>query len=508
MAVRARGRSASVAILRKRDFSGGLNVRDAASALADNEAPDAWNVTLDERGGVGKRLGFEKWNTTAFGVAGDLVKLLFFWEAGQALITQAGASLYKEQGGTAFKTFTTAARVGLADFQGRLYMIHPVDGLFHYDGTTVTAVSDPDAPKGDVLAPWQTKLYSAGNPTNAPRVSWSAIGDGAVWAAADWVDLREKDGEKVVALAGASGIDISGRQGLLAFKRESTYRIHDSATGAYATLDTSIGAGSAVAAENVSGRTVTVSEHGIYWTDGLSAMREASARVRPLFTPGRLNFAQLDLFACGREGDRVRISVPQAGQTKNDLAFEYHPDQGWIVPGSNAMACYAVYGKDSEYTVGGHPSTDGRVYRLNKTGSDDGAAIASRFQSRWFEPADGILASLLRIRLHGRGAFNLYVRKDYAVTGGDLRAVAISAAPPKYDAGLKYDAGHKYGPSRTQEFDDVHSLGTCKAFSLRIEETSALLGTGQQLLGQGATPEVGAWSLYGFDLNFVPLGLA
>src|SRR5262245_66574864 len=39
------------------DFSGGTNLRDAPSELAENETPLARNVTLDERGGAEKRLG-------------------------------------------------------------------------------------------------------------------------------------------------------------------------------------------------------------------------------------------------------------------------------------------------------------------------------------------------------------------------------------------------------------------------------------------------------------------
>src|SRR5215467_8456287 len=79
--------------LQFRDFSGGLNVRDAASQLAENESPADSNVTLDERGGVAKRLGFVKYNTNAFNAS--LVSNVFYWSSGQNLITQAGTELFK-----------------------------------------------------------------------------------------------------------------------------------------------------------------------------------------------------------------------------------------------------------------------------------------------------------------------------------------------------------------------------------------------------------------------------
>src|SRR5262249_14066079 len=146
--------------------------------------------------------------------------------------------------------------------------IHPVDGLFTSpDGVTWTAVADPDAPKGNALYPFQNKLFCAGNPTNGARVTWSAAGDPTSFSATDFNDLREKDNEAVVALGGASGIDIQGRQGLLAFKRRSTYRIFDAATGEYSTVDTTVGAASAISVVSLSQQTYAISERGVYFTD-------------------------------------------------------------------------------------------------------------------------------------------------------------------------------------------------------------------------------------------------
>lgn len=503
--------AAGPSILRIRDASGGLNLRDAQVSLAPNESPDTWNCTMDERGAVGKRLGYEKQNPSAYG--GGLAKNEFYWESGQVLITQAGAKLYKDNSTTEFKTFTTSARCGFADFlipgpANVLYFIHPIDGVFYYDGTTVTAVADPDAPKGDVLFPWQGKLFVAGNPGTGigSRLSWSAIVDGTAWAAADYNDLREKDGEKLVCLKGTAGETVAaGDAGLLVFKNESSYRVNDSATGAYVTLDTAVGAASALSAVSVGGRTYVVSQAGIFSTDGLSPMREESERLRPLFTPGRLNFAQLALFAAGTVNGRCYFSVPQAAATANNLAFELHPKQGWIVPRSDAMSCYATYGKNDEYLVGGSPSVTGQVYRLLKTGGDDGATIASRWQSRWFEPNDGLLTSMLVMQILGRteGEADLTIRKDYDASGGETRTLDIGAAIGSWDTGLLWDDGHLWGPTKIQEYQKVHSLGTCRAFSLIVEETSALVGTGTQYLQQGTAPEVGSWAVFGFDVKHV-----
>jgi hypothetical protein len=67
------------------DFSGGLNVRDAATELSENESPDLLNVVLDERGGVTKRLGYSKWNPAplpnvlAYGAESDICNCAFWF---------------------------------------------------------------------------------------------------------------------------------------------------------------------------------------------------------------------------------------------------------------------------------------------------------------------------------------------------------------------------------------------------------------------------------------------
>src|SRR6266536_935061 len=216
------------------DFSGGLNIRDAANQLAANETPDCFNITLDERGGVGKRLGMIKYNGSAF--EASLVSNTFYWPSGQNEITQCGAKLYKDTSTVSFKTFTTTERCGFCDFKGLLIFIHPTDGLFKYDGATVTALAA--GPKGRTVWPWQNKLWASDDPLAKSRVYFSAAGDETSWPGTAFVDLREKDTEAVVCLAGAAGVDVSGRQGLLAYKRRSLYRIFDSSTGAYQTLDT------------------------------------------------------------------------------------------------------------------------------------------------------------------------------------------------------------------------------------------------------------------------------
>lgn len=503
-----RTRSATFEQLSTRDFSGGPNVRDALPQLAADEVADAWNVTFDRRGGVASRLGFAKVNATPYG--GGLVRNVYYSTTLGNFVVQAGASLYLGTDTTARRTFTTSDRVGFADFAGKLFAIHPVDGLFSTtNGTTWTAVSDPDAPKGSVLAVWQNKLWAAGNTTNRARVFFSDAGNGESWGAASWVDLREKDDEQVVALTGGAGIDVAGRQGLLAFKRRSTYRIYDSTSGAYQTIDPQIGAASALSVVSVSNRTFALSENGIFWTDGVGAMKPASERLRPLWRRDQIAFDQLNLFCAGRLGTKAYFSLARAGSTANDLALELDPETGAIAPGSNAASAYTTFGSSTERLYGGSPTVSGRVYEYYTTGADDGVAISSRVQTRWFEPGEGFLSQLTRLRLHGVGSFTLGVLHNYVSDPVLTQSISIAqAAPLLYDSGLSYDQGLKYPSDFVIGYADVFSLGAARSVSLRITASTTTTQTGQQIFGQGEGPQLGAWQLYGFDLLHSPLPIA
>jgi hypothetical protein len=499
-----------------RDFSGGLNLRDAAPELAKNESPDLWNVTLDERGGVQKRLGYQKYNGALYDGAA-LVKNAFYWPTGQNLVTQCGAKLYLDTSVTTFHTFTTSARVGMCDFAGKLWIVHPIDGLFQSDGTLAGTTAVAGSPKGSAVCAWQNRLIVGGDPSNKAELYGSGIGDGTDWLTTTghgWTN-QLRDGSSsgtddlILTVGAANGVDIQGRPGLIVCKRNVTYRVYDSDTGFYQILDSAIGAASALSVVNLSGYTIILSPKGIFRTDGVTGLVPASTKLDPLFTPGQLAWDQLDLWCAGVKGDRAVFSMPRVGQSANNVALEYHPLQGWIVAGSNAAACYTVYAKNSQKLLAGSPSVNGQVYEMDKTGADDGAAIVSRYQIRWVEPTAGHPIRIRRVRVSGNGTFLIDVFKDYDVSSSETVEAQITGNAAVYDdAGAVYDNTLSlYGPLKTENYEDFYSLGVCKAFSLRITETSANSGTGVAPLA-GSAPTVGAWQMYGLDVSFVPLGLS
>lgn len=473
-----------------RDFSGGLNLRDAQPEIPLNDLADAVNVTLDEHGGVSSRLGYSKFNGTPFAAA--KVSNVFYWEGQGAIVTQCGASLYLNASLVSFKTFTTSARCGMAEFGGKLCIIHPVDGFFTYDTVVVTAIAT--GPKGDSLAPWQNKLWtndkSGANPS---RVHWCAVGDPTTWNVGDVNDIRDVDGSQVVNVFSGQGQDIKGAAGLLVFKQQSTYRINDSTTGAYTTIDLAVGAASSLSVVSVLGRILVLSPRGVFQTDGVSGLVSVSDKLAPIWSPASLAYNHLDLFCAGAAGDRAYFSVPTLGQAANNIMFEYHPIHGWFTSNSNAASCYTLYTQSGNSSiVTGSPSINGQVYVQLSGGSDDGATISAYWRTGWVVLNDGLAARLNRLRVTGRGSFSLFAYRDYQYDPADLFTAAARAL----------DLTLATGYFATQK--DVYSLKKGRAFSFYFVggSTTTVLLPAQW----GQARQVGAWSVQELDLDAVPLG--
>lgn len=481
-------------------FKGGLNTRDRAGELAPEEIPDALNVTIDERGSAQKRLGYERRYSTA--VSAALVSNLFYWQSRGFVVSQIGTTMHINNG-AAFHTWSTSDRVGMCEFLGNLIMIHPVDGVRSYNGT---AISGPftNFPVGNTCSAWQGKCWFGGNPSNPSRVHYTDIA-ALTMGVNNWVDIREKDDSKITCLTGASGLDISGRPGLLVFKKESAYRIYDASTGAYNTIDSAIGCGSNIGAVSAYGRTYVASIRGIYYTDGINPMVEASTKIENFFHEDQLNTARHDLFAAGRYQDRLWFSFPAEGETRNTIAIEHHPHSGWVMAHNNAMACYAAVGPAE--LVCGSPVSNGLIFNLNRGGADDGAAISSYMQAYWTEPNDGNKTRIRRMRVVGLGEFDVTMQRDWEL-GNTLptRHVELNRSSVDYDdPGSIYDTVDVYGPTVFQMHQDFWSIGTCRSLSVRVEETSTLTLSGREILGI-AEPEQGAWSLGYVQFLAIELG--
>jgi hypothetical protein len=503
-------------------FDGGLNLRDAPGELQDNESPDMMNMTLDERGGIVKRLGSQRDNSAS--INNSTPWNLYYSEALDQLIIQIGTKLYKRTAANAYTeitragplaAFTTSAQVGMADLAGILYVIHPADGVLKYTGAgSIAAVAG--TVHGNSLATWQNKLWATGE-SNA--VYWSNAGNGDVWTtASDFVQIRDVNDDVCTAIGFGQALDQGAvpASGLLVYKRGSTHRISDSATGAYKTLSAEAGAAGSKAIAHLNGMTLTVNDKGVWVTDGEASPALVSKRLTPIFRPDSLAMALLANTAVGIERDRFVISLTRAGSSVNDISFEYQPEQGWFAPHSYAFSAYATLRQQDSQLYGLTTATDPNLVKLNTGGVDNklsngsgGTAITSRFQTRWFEPVNGALSRVRRLRLQHRGAIDVYMQRDFTVDG-ELLGTLPAETPGGYLYGTGVYGVAVYGPANAglERYSDIYSLGVAKAWAFEIRHTGTASGVFPRLLETGVAPETGEVALYELHIDFVPLGFA
>lgn len=500
-------------VLRIEDFSGGWNPRDAWSEVGNNESPDMMNVTLDERGGIVKRLGLRRINGGDQIVNTGNIQSLYYSAATDRIVAQIGASLYASGDGgitwgAAFHTFTTTNRCHMVDFLGVLVIIHPVDNVYTYNGTSTTGPV-ANSPDGTCIAVWKNALWSIGDPAQRSRVTRSDIG-AVTWPASPiTVDIRAKDDQPLTAIGGGQGMDDVGRDGILVFKEASIYRIYDSTNGANTVEDYQYGASGPMCITTNAGMTAAISRKGIVGITASASPMLLTDKISPLFHENQLTYGQsAHMVACNHDHDRMIFSMPFDGSNTNSLTVEFSPRDGWFAPHDFGLSAATNYTKNMNRIYAGKlgtgSSTYGYILDVFSGGDDDGVDIAARFQTRWFEPNYASEVRFRRAMISGRGTFTFYVKRNYDTGSGDGRTVSIIGDGSLW--GTAIWGVDTYSSALQQDYAEIHSLGHGRSISIEIRESSDDTSLGPPFLDVGATTEVGSFAVYGIVIDMVPLG--
>lgn len=504
---------ASFSTLHLSDFSGGWNPYDAWSQVEDNELIDASNFSLDRTGSLVKRLGLTKVNGSDQIVNTGNVQILFYSQVLDSHFAQVGTELYKSTDGgvnwsASIKTFTTSATCGMCDFLGALVVIHPADNAWSYNGTTFTGPI-ANSPDGNAIVPWQNHLLSIGDPADPNRVTRSDPG-AITWPASPVTNnIRVKDDTAITAIGGGEGMDTEGRAGVLVFKENSSYRIHDIATLAYTVVDYNYGASGPLCVTTNNGLTGAISKRGVIVMRGdATEPRLASHKLAPLFLAANLSHANAATMCAGQYEDRMLFSLPWDGSSVNNLTLEYDILHESIVPHSFGVTAMTTYTKNTRKLHAGKVGTAagsfGYILDVFTGGSDDGTAIACRAQSKWFQLNRGSTTRYRRAVVSGRGSFTLHVKHDFDTGVGETFPISITGTGAVW--GTATWGVDTWASTLQQDFAEIFSLGRGRAISFEIAETSSLTHTGDPLLDVGAAPTEGAVALHGIDLDFIPLG--
>jgi hypothetical protein len=172
--------------------------------LPDGYLADIKNLTIEKQTGVLQSIA----QPTLLGqIASAPVKQIFLWQKDDStslLLAQAGDTLYYYNGGwTSINTFSTNETVSMiSGMMDKMYVLHPTDGLYSYDGTSFTSITT--APKGKYMELWYNRLFIAGGMNDGSyvpyRVRWSAINDPTTWGANDFIDFRTPENSQITGI--------------------------------------------------------------------------------------------------------------------------------------------------------------------------------------------------------------------------------------------------------------------------------------------------------------------
>lgn len=273
-----------------RDFSGGINIRETAHAINDNECRTAKNCHFLGKG-INKRAGWTKLATAAVGTANALTGVFQgSWVSGGVVTRKVLAT----DGITVFwlnsTTWTditgaltlTAPATAVVSFVQMNNLVIGYDGTnapWKWDGATAAiAALGGSPPTGNIAIVWMNRLFWAGVGTAQTRLYYSEIGDPENNPAANYLDVPSAyDGDPITGLSILYG-------NLIIFKRNSIYILTGDAPSNFVLSKTnsSVGCVSPYSIAPVGNLVYFVSDKGLYAMN-LTNNRQVSYKYEPTY---------------------------------------------------------------------------------------------------------------------------------------------------------------------------------------------------------------------------------
>jgi hypothetical protein len=340
-------------------FIGGLNTKASALTVVEDQYVSAQDINI-KYGDILKRKGSVLLNASAFG-AGAAFTGLFDWQtaAGQRyLVGTAGTSIGQmaDLGGT-FTDITGAVTITTgANNQSTFAALNNIlvrcgsttpDTPIQWTGTGNAAVLSGSPPVGNICDVVNNFMFISGVAATPSRVFWSNVIDPQTWGAANYVDFRKDDGDKVTALDGIG-------QNLIIFKRRSVGVLSTTppstaasvTLGPLYTLIVGIGCVGPLALDNLpDGRIVFFGPNAhLYVTDGfeffdISDPKPPKSNIQP--TLDALNIARLpySVVRVYPNKKQIWLAATSGTGTTNNIIYVYDYELGvWVSSFANINA--------------------------------------------------------------------------------------------------------------------------------------------------------------------------
>lgn len=323
-------------VIQADDFTGGLNLEANVFQLAPNQSSDMLNVDVNQRGGVQRRLGCVRRNTTAVGglSAGSFSpQRLFAWDADQGnklLISTDTKVFYSTTGNFTDLGVTSDAVLGAqygawtSDSTSEVYItLGHTYSARKWDGTTLTTLtaSGPGAWQNDLVTP---------SGTHMPKANHVAVHQDRLWVA----DTKEsttrypnrvrfshplfpeswREEDYIDVVGGGHGITgiVPFAGHLVVFKPQAVYAIHGYSDDTFQLVELTRVVGA------INAKAWCATDYGIYffsYPDGVyfydgKGIRDVFQNLRPVIYTAEINETALDELSMGYANKKLFVSLP------------------------------------------------------------------------------------------------------------------------------------------------------------------------------------------------------
>ena len=448
------------------DFSGMLNLRDAAYKLRPNEARDIRNIIASPSGEARLRGGYDLWGDTKSGAPVRGIHR-FYTPTLMHLLAASGTGIYVDTGSGTFidviardlpeerRTPDQPHRFATWDYKQECYAVNGADAPIRWNGQEASVV--PGAPVGaqHVLVYanrlWMGNLGYPGGPTT---LRWSALGNPDEWPGENVLETSQP----ITGLLGGFGTTPSvwsqAPAGQLWIFEPGRIEVLIGDGGRETTLGfrTVVDGIGCVAPNTLAvwgGYAFFLADDGVYRFDG-RRVQSISDKLGKLLrdTPAYL---RQKAWGAVSEG-RYWLSIPTAEASENSVIYVYDLMDGWWTRFTEiqAVSLFGTPGNPTESLDILWGDASGRVWRYRPDSREDarippnpGKPIVGYWKSGVFIPEKGHIFQFRRLRFQiktseGDTWINYFVDSNEA--SGSYQFSARTPAESRWDSML-WDQG-------------------------------------------------------------------
>ena len=422
---------------RNRDFTGGENRQILPEFLKPNQCLIALNMVMTGEGVLETRRGKSAVFTTPLGAGAITSVHRYAKESGTTyLVVQFGTKLYQYayDGSTQFLTPTelanslNAAKFRSVVWKDKLILTNGSDDVKVWDGTTFGDLAG-SPPKSKYIKVYGSRLRLV-DVANPNVIRSSELEDPETWPVLEAIKVRDGDGDIITGISPQDG-------GLIITKNRSVWPLYGTNKDNYripeSPLSNSIGC---VAPDSLLDEGMFVGANNVYLFD-LAGVKEVSDTHRVVIE-SMTAADRANCFAVYQSN--MRRALVHVGAQILCLDDRYQGITSWDTLSAASFAVLDAEGDDGAVLIG--DATNGTLYKLDNSQTDDGTPITSTVQHAYLD--EGIIHKkqwrYFAPEIESLGTVNSAITFGYDVDYGNLEG--FKSVDSIVDNSLVWDEGN------------------------------------------------------------------